>query len=406
MTGDYYELRGGAGYIDKVIVDAMIPFDPLQEMMGLKIEEMKKILADKGAIMKKDEVRDEIEKILNLGSKVGRDLSETLKILKDELFSYGEKIVIEKNIKPVDEAFIHKYCESRGEDWNPVRLDFFVSDGWNKPRAKGSTCFYRFLQDYYKMGFVELLLDPETGGRTNNWDCAEVAMFNWVVHENFIRTEPEREELKEEQTEEQQIAALIEKIHDKKKKYVFKELSALNHSCAFHSICSSRLSLVDDLRICVYGDGKVISEETLKQYLERVEPELVKDGLGMKALIAVDSWHPVDHWVKDFISRFKAEQAHQTEQSLNMVEWLEAETKGKIQQDSDEEQRKYVEIIEILWTEPSFNGMFWSSQQYQRICFDLESANKFKGGLMVGGLDPERIILNVQKLPVIVGEDV
>jgi hypothetical protein len=276
--------------------------------------------------MNKDEALTEVEKILKLRSAVGRDLSETLRELKNEVVICVKNLAITNYDRHPDVISV-VYSSTGSHNSNTVWWAIYADiELYCKNRKiEGSKTFYEYIKKAYDVGFVELLLNPETGEKTNRWDIVEIAIFNWMVEEaklfNWevkIKEEPVLETKLEEieKAEEQNIADLIKKIHKKKEEYVLNELSFCEKPLygIFH-VLASRGSFLDDLQLSIRQNNEnhsvIIFKDTLSEYFGRVEPELVKDGLGMKALVAIESYHPLDHWVKDFIRRFKAEQGRE-----------------------------------------------------------------------------------------------
>jgi hypothetical protein len=275
--------------------------------------------------MNKDEQQKEAKKSLELGSAMHKDLSETLRQLKSKLVDYGKSLAVTNFNRDPNEISLVYYMDGAFDSssvWWPVFVDFEVYD--KNRKVEGMKTFYEYIQEAYGMGFVELLLNPETMNKTNRWDLAEIAMFNWLVSQakllnwNFIPSEKPIPVMEEEadETDEQCIAALIKKIHEKKEEYVLNELSIFEKPlhCNFLPLARGG-SFLDDLQISICQSGEthsvIIFKDTLSEYLGRVMPHLVKDGLGVKALIAVETYHPVDFWVRDFIRRFKAEQGRE-----------------------------------------------------------------------------------------------
>ena len=294
--------------------------------------------------MNRIEQQKEARKSLELGSAENKDLSETLRELKIKLIDYGNSIAITDFNRDPNEKSVVYWLDGAfdfSSVWWPIFVDFEVYDK-NFGVMKS---FYEYIQEAYGMGFIELLLNPETGKKTNRWDLAEIAMFNWLVtlakhlNWNFIPSEKPIPVIEEEpeQVDDRTQRDLIRKIYEKKEEYVLNELSIFEKPLhgTFHCV-AVRGSFLDDLQISLCQSGEKYSEiifkDTLSEYLSRVMPHLVKDGLGVKALIAVETYHPVDFWVKDFIRRFGEKQnlkppelktlspEHYTEASFNIEE--------------------------------------------------------------------------------------
>jgi len=134
--------------------------------------------------MNKDEALIEVEKILKLGSAVGRDLYETLRELKNEVVICVKNLAITNyNRHPDVISVVYSSTGSHNSNtvWWAIYADIELYD--KNRKIEGSKTFYEYIKKAYDVGFVELLLNPETGEKTNRWDIVEIAIFNWMVEE-------------------------------------------------------------------------------------------------------------------------------------------------------------------------------------------------------------------------------
>ncbi|CAB4144569.1 hypothetical protein UFOVP457_52 [uncultured Caudovirales phage] len=149
--------------------------------------------------MNKDEHSKEKSRILHLEAALGQDLedlSEQLRELKIKLLDYGNSLAITNFNCDPNEKFVVYWMGGAfdfSSVWWPIFVDFGVYD--KNRKVEGMKTFYEYIQEAYGVGFVELLLNTETGEKTNRWDLAEIAMFNWLVAQakllnwNFIPSE-------------------------------------------------------------------------------------------------------------------------------------------------------------------------------------------------------------------------
>jgi len=133
--------------------------------------------------MNKDEALTEVDKILKLGSAVGKDLSKTLGELKNEIVIHIKKLAVTNYNRHPDVISVVYSSGSHGSNsaWWPVCADIELYD--KNRKIEGSKTFYDYIKKAYDVGFVELLLNPETGEKTNRWDIVEIAIFNWMFEE-------------------------------------------------------------------------------------------------------------------------------------------------------------------------------------------------------------------------------
>jgi ribosomal protein L29 len=140
--------------------------------------------------MNEIDIEYEIKKIANIVLNVktvsGAELSKNLKEFKLELLDYAKKVMIQDHGRSdeVEYVAIRPLKDGDFDKWKDCGSDLIFYQG-DLPGA--STTLHGYIRRNYNCGFVELLLNPRTGGKTDRWDLAEIAVFNWIAEEITLR---------------------------------------------------------------------------------------------------------------------------------------------------------------------------------------------------------------------------